>query len=267
MIGIIYKLTIIAKYKMDGHHLFYIGQHWCKSKEDFLNRDYPYYGSGSIWLDFVNKIKKEYPTKWRYFIRREILCFVTNEDSQGVLNKLEKYWIEREKSHYSYKLGGCNVIIGSSYDNAPSKDEFVKKKIAQWNLGKHPSENTKKKISRSVLIYYQTHSGGMKGRKHSVEQKRKWSLERKGKQVGVENPFYGKTHTAESLAKISAANKGFRWITDGKIDKKIFNHESLPKGFRYGRSAHMSEEAKQKLSIMYSGVNNFNYKRLKKHYE
>ena len=34
MIGIIYKLTIIAKYKMDGHHPFYIGQHWCKSKED-----------------------------------------------------------------------------------------------------------------------------------------------------------------------------------------------------------------------------------------
>lgn len=40
MIGIIYKFTIIAKYKMDGHHPFYIGQHWCKSKEDFLERNY-----------------------------------------------------------------------------------------------------------------------------------------------------------------------------------------------------------------------------------
>ena len=35
-IGIIYKFTIIAKYKFDGHKPFYVGQHWeIKSVEDF----------------------------------------------------------------------------------------------------------------------------------------------------------------------------------------------------------------------------------------
>lgn len=46
MIGIIYKFTIKAKYTKDGHKPFYIGQHWCRSVDDFLCRDYPYYGSG-----------------------------------------------------------------------------------------------------------------------------------------------------------------------------------------------------------------------------
>ena len=263
MIGIIYKFTIIAKYKMDGYHPFYIGQHWCKSKEDFLNRDYPYYGSGSIWNDFLSKLKKDYPNRWRYFIRREILCCVTKRDSQSTLNKLEKYWIEREHSHYSLGLGGCNVIIGSSYDTPPSTDILVRKKIAEWNIGRKHSDNSKRKISNSLNIYYKTHAGGMKGKHHTEEQKRKWSENRKGKQTGEDNPFYRKTHTQASLIKMSAANKGCRWITNGIVDKKIFMNDEMPDGFRYGRSAKMSEEARKRLSIANSGSNNFNIKRKK----
>lgn len=46
MIGIIYKFTIVAKYKMDGHKPFYVGQHG--RADDFDDYD----GSGSIWGDF-----------------------------------------------------------------------------------------------------------------------------------------------------------------------------------------------------------------------
>ena len=41
MIGIIYKFTILAKYKFDGHQPFYVGQHF--GLDDFDT--YP--GSGS----------------------------------------------------------------------------------------------------------------------------------------------------------------------------------------------------------------------------
>jgi hypothetical protein len=43
---------------------------------------------------------------------------------------------------------------------------------------------------------------------HSEEQKQKWSKERKGKQTGKDNPFYGKHHTEETKSKISKIHKG-----------------------------------------------------------
>lgn len=132
MIGIIYKLTIKAKYQIDGHKPFYIGQHWCRSVDDFLCRDYPYYGSGKIWNSFLTRLKKDYPSKWRYFIKREVLCTVTN-NSQRTLDRLEEFWIKREKSHYSLRLGGCNVLWGASRKEGllnPMKDPNVAKRVS-----------------------------------------------------------------------------------------------------------------------------------------
>ena len=54
MIGIIYKFTILAKYKFDGHRPFYVGQHF--GLDDFDT--YP--GSGAIWTDFINRMKKRF---------------------------------------------------------------------------------------------------------------------------------------------------------------------------------------------------------------
>lgn len=132
MIGIIYKFTIKDKYTKDGHKPFYIGQHWCRSVDDFLCRDYPYYGSGKIWNSFLKRLKKDYPDKWRYFIKREILCIVTN-NSQKTLDRLEEFWIKREKSHYSFEIGGCNVLWGASRKRGmlnPMKDPNVAKKVS-----------------------------------------------------------------------------------------------------------------------------------------
>lgn len=58
-IGIIYKLTILAKYKFYGQRPFYVGQHW--GIEDFNS----YFGGGTIWNDFLNAVKKDYPLHWK----------------------------------------------------------------------------------------------------------------------------------------------------------------------------------------------------------
>lgn len=132
MIGIIYKFTIIAKYKKDEYRPFYIGQHWCKSTNDFLCRDYPYCGSGKIWYNFLNRLRRDYPNNWQYFIKREILCTVTN-NSQKILDQLEEFWIKREKSHYSFQIGGCNVLWGAARKQGelnPMKDPNIAKKVS-----------------------------------------------------------------------------------------------------------------------------------------
>jgi hypothetical protein len=76
------------------------------------------------------------------------------------------------------------------------------------------------------------------GKKHSTEQKEKWSEKRKGKMVGEKNPFYGKTHSEETkkiiATKSSIANSG----------------ENHP---RYGKSC--SVETKRKISETLKGKN------------
>lgn len=90
MIGIIYKLTIKAKYQKDNHKPFYIGQHWCRSVDDFLCRDYLYYGSGKIWNSFLNRLKKDYPEQCKRMSegrKRIKYWWSTNKGNRGILKK------------------------------------------------------------------------------------------------------------------------------------------------------------------------------------
>ena len=95
MIGIIYKFTILALYRMDGHKPFYVGQH--VGVNDFND----YWGSGKIWNNFLDRLKKDYPKCWMKLIRREVLYI--HECYQKALDKLEEYYIKKEKAHYSYR--------------------------------------------------------------------------------------------------------------------------------------------------------------------
>ena len=120
MIGIIYKFTILAKYRMDGYKPFYVGQH--VGVNDFND----YWGSGRIWNNFLDRLKKDYPKNWIRLIRREVLYI--HKCSQKTLDKLEEYYIKKEKAHYSYKLGGCNVLWGAARKGGelnPMKDPSV----------------------------------------------------------------------------------------------------------------------------------------------
>ena len=187
MVGIIYKFTILARYKMDGHKPFYVGQHWEFNDIEFFlsSNKYNYEGSGSIWNDFLGKLKKDYPKNWRKLVKREVL-YVSEMVNQKGLDVLEEYYIKKCKSHYSYKLGGCNVRWGG---NGSLMDESTKQKLRKFNLGKKLSYETRKKMSDSNL-----------GKRLSSSTKKKMSISK----MGHLNPMKRK----EVRMKVSIANKG-----------------------------------------------------------
>lgn len=177
MVGIIYKMTIIEGCKRDGKNPFYIGQHWCESKEDFLRKNYPYWGCGSVWVKHLNFIKKKFPQNWKEFLKREVLCCIA-VNNQKVLDKLEEYYIRKHKSHYSEKIGGCNILFGTANkfgSGSPAKDSLVRKKISEKAKGREFPE------CRRELF--------------------------KIKFSGENNPFYGKHHSEEIRKRISESRK------------------------------------------------------------
>jgi hypothetical protein len=238
MIGIIYKFTILARYKMDGHKPFYVGQH--VGVNDFNN----YWGSGSIWIDFLNRLKKDYPNHWRKFIRREILYI--HNCSQKTLDILEEYYIKKEQSHYSYQKGGCNVLWGAAIDNNPMKELLVREKVRKANLGKHHSEETKRKIANKQMGVNNWHFG-----KHwSDKVKKKISDANRGKKrseitksklrkfTGERNSRFGKKCSEEHKEKLRQSNigkhnKGLVFVSNGIVQFKINIYEQeIPHGFK-----------------------------------
>ena len=135
MIGIIYKFTIKIGYKFCGCKPFYIGQHWEKTSiENFKSYKSTYWGSGSIWNDFLNKIKSEHPNNWRFFIKREVLCTLNNEN-KVLLNKLEEFWIRKLKADWRNNIGGCNSISSvNTINHFFSKSSKERQKNAKKKL-------------------------------------------------------------------------------------------------------------------------------------
>ena len=87
------------------------------------------------------------------------------------------------------------------------------------------------------------------GKHHSEESKKKMSLAKKGMYIGEKNPFYGKTHSEETKRRLSEAAKnmseetkkkigaaqigntnvrGTRWFNNGKINIRA---KECPQGF------------------------------------
>ena len=248
MVGIIYKFTILAKYKFDGHKPYYVGQHW-GSLDD-------YWGSGSIWDDFLKRMKKDYPTCWKKLIKKEVLY--ERPCTQLVLDKMEEYFIKKEKSHYSYQLGGCNVLWGTANNfgsGNPAHEEVVRNKmslkakertskpevrkfLSEMNIGKKHTKDSKIKISKKL-----------KGRKLSKSHKEKISESLKGRKLSkshilnMSEAMKGKRHTEEWRKKHSAAMTGnkhplygcsFTWINNGERNKRLNINEPIPEGWRIG---------------------------------
>lgn len=93
--------------------------------------------------------------------------------------------------------------------NGKKHSEETKNKIRLAHLGMKPNSETLDKLRKSHLGQVAWN----KGKPWSDEIKKKFSLKRKGKQVGKDNPFYGKKHSEESLKKMSISqlkrdNKG-----------------------------------------------------------
>ena len=235
MIGIIYKFTILTNRR------FYVGQHEAESVDEFLiskpSLSSCYWGSGSaIWEHVLKKHIEKYPTNWNKLIKREILL-VMSSYSPKALNRMERYWIKKAKSHYSFKVGGCNFLWGEArgddWVNAMKIPEIrakvsaknrisLKGKLAgdkHWNYGKHRPKEVREKISEAH-----------KGKTLSEKTKLLLSEMRKGKpkseshkkkigdaQRGNKSTHYGKHLNKEHKKKVSNYMSGIIWINNGQI--------------------------------------------------
>ena len=202
MIGIIYKFTILSSVKRNGNKPFYVGQHWEKrSLERFSSSSVSNYpGSGTIWEELYLIIKRKFPTCWRKLIKREVL-FYSDNCSQKALDRMEEYFIKKEKAHYSCKSGGCNILWGTS------------NKFGSGSPMKDPSVAAK-------------HSNKMKGRSFWTEERRKeFSKRMSGKnhpmygvhRFGEQSPMFGKTQSKSTKMKISQKMKGKKTSNDTKM--------------------------------------------------
>lgn len=262
MIGIIYKFTVVAKYKIDGCKPFYVGQHMEKISVEYFastslkNSSFRYYGSGVIWNKILNKIKSEYPEKWRCFIKREIL-YAKEGISQKALNVLEEHFIKNEMAHYSFGIGGCNILWNSL--DAISMDAQTRKKISESHKGdKNPiykhvfTEEERKRISkRNKGVCRITEAGrksiseNMKNRVVSDKTKKKISESLSGDKNpnfgkrGCETSMYGKHHSEETKRKMSERMRGKNNPMYGVVSPN--------------RGKKMSEEQKKKISIALKG--------------
>lgn len=205
-IGIIYKFTIVAKYKFDGHKPFYVGQHF--GLDDFDT----YLGSGAIWTDFITRLKLDFPTCWRKLIKREVLY--QRPCSQIALDALEAHFIKKEQSHYSYQLGGCNILWGTSNEfgsGSPMKDPMIAAKCAKTLHEKYSGENswmTSRKFSKEtrdkIRIAKIGSIGPNRGKKFSEETKQKMRLKALERfKDPRNNPMYGKKHSDETRRLMS----------------------------------------------------------------
>lgn len=249
MIGIIYKFTILASIKRDNSKPFYVGQHWEKGGlKHFLSSSVSNYpGSGTIWEELYLLLKRKFPTCWRKLIKREVL-FYSENCSQKALDKMEEYYIKKEKSHYSYEVGGCNILWGTANkfgSGSPMKDPNIAAKVTKQLRGRKGArrseegklnmsisakkswENAKKRretISKAISSYMK--NGGRehlsrvkKGRKFSEEHRRNIALNH-ADISGKNHPCYG---------------KHFKWITNGSVEQRLDEGKLLPEGFQYGR--------------------------------
>lgn len=279
--GIIYKFTIVAKLKMDGQRPFYIGQHITTSNaKEFLSRDNSYWGSGSIWGDFLNKLKELNPNNWQMFIKREIL-FSSDKVTQKGLDAMEAYYIKREKSHYSFGIGGCNVLWGAAIvgDN-PAKDERVRNKmsLSKKRLFNSTRGNELRKIiSERAKRKYQKENNPTYGTRwitNGIESKRIKSEEKipNGWQYGnsyvkeKNNPMSNHIFTKEERQRLSEIQKKINRSGEnnpmyGKVSsfkgkkhteevKKILSEKAKEQFKRQGhpsKGRHLSEETKEKI--------------------
>ena len=263
MVGIIYKFTILTS------GIFYVGQY-------SGNKFYLYWGSGSIWNDYLSSLKKKFPKCWKKLVKREILY--QGECNQKTLNKLEEIYIRREYSLYSENLGGCNLLPGAAIENNPAKNIVTRKKMSQRKKELFSSKrgiSTRKKMSlnhadvrgeknpsfgtiwitngeesRRIFLHEEIPNGWFRGNSN-VSREHNWMYNRRGER----HPCFGKKRTEEQKDKIRGENnpmygkpspmKGRKMSLESrrKISEKVKGKKPWNKG------KEMSSETKEKMRI------------------
>lgn len=285
MIGIIYKFTIVCgRVKKRNRCPFYIGQHWERiSIDNFIHkrgRNY-YQGSGVDWDKYICKLIALYPGKWHNFIHREVL-YAKEGISQKALDVLEEHFIKKYKAHYSFGLGGCNILWGTANEfgsGSPMKDANVAKRMSKSMMDFYKTERgkmVKKKLSE--MWSGDTIRGDKNpnyGHRWTDDMKDKMRKKMVGRYDGDKNPNYGNKWSKEQRERMSKKIKqkyantdsnpnpmfGKKRITNGIINTTIPADAPLPEGFRYGM---ISKEDRKPLSPFMWITNNKISKRVPK---
>lgn len=147
-----------------------------------------------------------------------------SKDEFHTLHEMEPYFIQEYDSYQN----GYNLTLGGdgSYGWKPS--EKTKRKISKANKGRF--------LGKTYEEIYGESAGRLR------ESRRMVALGKDNS--GRKNPMFGKNHSEESILLMSEAHKGenhpqygFRWITDGKSNKKINPKlESFQNPWKFGRT-------------------------------
>ena len=188
MVGYIYLIIDLTNWKK------YVGQHHYHLEK----LDSNYHGSGTI----ISKIYKKRPHTLKEVYLKT--CY-----SQEELDEWEQYYIN---FYNTLSPNGYNLQEGGR-GGVPSEDARRKMSNAHKGLcagekhpmfGKHHSDETKQKISKS----HKGKPAHNKGKPMSEETKKKLSESKKGLLSGEKNPMFGKHHSDETKQKISKVHKG-----------------------------------------------------------
>lgn len=244
MVGIIYKFTILT------YGVFYVGQ------TANVIKFHTYWGSGTIWDDYLNSLKKKFPQCWKKLIKREILW--QGECNQKTLNKLEEIYIRREHALHSENLGGCNLLPGAAIENNPAHSErfsrLTRKRMLgnTYNKGKTHTNQVKSLLSTISKKQWKDDSKtGFTGKKHSEETKKKMSESAKRRMNNLDAKkriseiHKGRKRSEETKRKISLASKTWAENNKGELIKRMIELKKKYPAPMKGK--HHSEETKEKL--------------------
>lgn len=250
----------------------YIGQHRCKRSELFTDG---YLGSGIAIKLAIKKYGREN-------FERIILEYAnSSEELNAIEAKYANEAVLENDNFYNLKTGGnqhvvCSKEVGrkisesrkgmvftdehrkhiSESKRRENLSEETRKKNSESKkgnknrLGKHLSEESKKKMHDSHVGRFKGADSPMFGRHHTEEAKKKMSIKKKELYKNKQNhPQFGREKSSEHRKKISDSLKGnIPWNTGKKMsDEHKQKLSEAHKGKKH------SEESRKKLSNSLKG--------------
>jgi len=208
----VYKITNLVNNKI------YIGKHQTTDLND------GYLGSGKLLRRAIGKYGVEN-------FQKEILHVFDNEaDMNARERELVTEDFVLQETNYNLCVGGQGGWSYLNYSgNSVNNFENPKTQRKASKLGNESRQTLfdedpkwavrySQKISEGLKKHYEDSDGHFTGRTHTEESKIKMSVSSKGKSTGEKNSQFGT-----------------RWITDGKVSKKIKNSDIIPEGWHTGR--------------------------------
>lgn len=184
-------ITYIARNTINGK--FYIGStfNFERRKKEHLESKHNY--------PFQNSLRKN-PDSFEWE------TYIDDYDDPILEQSLLDMWCEKSQCY--------NINQYASRPPDPTGREVkedTKQKISKKLKGRQTSKKQRDSVSKSN-----------KTRKLSPE-----TLEKKSKAVsGEKNPFYGKTHSEETIQKFKEDRKGLKWWYNPILDKSCMSKES-----------------------------------------